>query len=399
MKKHILLHSFLRLTTCAACLFATHVGAAEGDLLEADFGSGTILRFAANGTQTTFATGLTMPVGMAFDRAGNLFVADTGTGSILEFTPAGAQITFSSEVMAGPTGLAFDAAGNLFAGEFNSGTVYKLAPDGSKSIFVSGLTNPTGLAFDRTGNLFVADLGGGTVFKVTTTGVTSSFAAGLVNPAGLAFDAAGNLFVSDLGGGAIYKFAPDGTQSTFASGLSGPAGLAFDGSGNLFAGDNTSSVILKFTPDGTMSTFASGLNTPTFIAFEPITEKFRNVSARGFVQTGDNVLIGGFILGGSALPNNAVVVRAIGPSLAAAGVTEPLQDPLLELHDGSGALIATNDNWQDTQEAQITASGLAPTDPHESVILTALPSGNYTAIVRGVGDTTGVALLEIYNPQ
>lgn len=148
-----------------------------------------------------------------------------------------------------------------------------------------------------------------------------------------------------------------------------------------------------------MSTFASGLTTPTLLAFEPIAEKFRNVSARGFVQTGDNVLIGGFILGGNALPNNAVVVRAIGPSLSASGVTNPLQDPLLELHDGSGAMIASNDNWRDTGEAQISASGFAPADPHESVILAALPAGSYTVVVRGVGDTTGVALLEVYNPQ
>jgi hypothetical protein len=139
------------------------------------------------------------------------------------------------------------------------------------------------------------------------------------------------------------------------------------------------------------------LNTPTFLAFEPVTEKFRNISARGFVQTGDNVLIGGFILGGNSLPNNAVVVRAIGPSLSASGLTAPLQDPLLELHDDSGTLIASNDNWQDTDEAQVTASGFAPADPRESVILALLPAGNFTAVVRGAADATGTALLEVYN--
>ena len=122
-----------------------------------------------------------------------------------------------------------------------------------------------------------------------------------------------------------------------------------------------------------------------------------NASARAFVHTGDNVLIAGFVVGGNSLPNTLVVVRAIGPSLSQAGVINPLPDPRLELHDASGALIASNDNWQDTQEAQIMAYGLAPADAHESVILTRLPAGGYTAVVRGVGDSAGIALAEIYN--
>ncbi len=133
------------------------------------------------------------------------------------------------------------------------------------------------------------------------------------------------------------------------------------------------------------------------LAFEPVIEKLRNISARGVVGTGDGVLIGGFIVGGNALVNNAVVARAIGPSLAQAGVTNALADPTLELHDASGALLASNDDWQDTQEAEITASGRAPTDPNESAIFATLPAGNFTAVVRGADDTTGVALIEVYS--
>ena len=129
--------------------------------------------------------------------------------------------------------------------------------------------------------------------------------------------------------------------------------LAFNASGNLFAG--TFDKILKFADDGTSSVFASSVIAGS-IAFEPGTEKLRNISARGLVGTGDDVLIGGFIVGGSALANNAVVVRAIGPSLAQAGVTNPLADPTLELRDGSGAIVASNDDWQDSQEEQITAA-------------------------------------------
>ena len=125
---------------------------------------------------------------------------------------------------------------------------------------------------------------------------------------------------------------------------------------------------------------------------------------RGFVQTGDNVMIGGFIVQG-AQPKS-VIVRAIGPELTQYGVPSAMANPTLELHDSTGALIATNDNWRTTiiggiittnQVREITASGLAPADGRESAIVAELPAGNYTAIVRGVDNTTGVALVEVYD--
>src|SRR6266404_2794160 len=118
----------------------------------------------------------------------------------------------------------------------------------------------------------------------------------------------------------------------------------------------------------------------------------RNISTRGAVETGDNVMIGGFIVGGDA--GSQVLIRAIGPSLAGAGVPNALQDPILELHDGSGNLIASNDNWKDVQQGQIEATGQAPTDDRESAIIMTLPQGSWTAIVRGKNNTTGVGLIE-----
>ena len=97
------------------------------------------------------------------------------------------------------------------------------------------------------------------------------------------------------------------------------------------------------------------------------------------------------------LATNAVVVRALGPSLSQAGVSNALADPTLELHDSSGTVITSNDDWQDTQKEQINATGLAPTDPNESAIYAALPTGAYTAVVRGTNDTTGTALVEVYS--
>ena len=121
-----------------------------------------------------------------------------------------------------------------------------------------------------------------------------------------------------------------------------------------------------------------------------------NISTRGLVGTGDDVLIGGFILGPDGGASSTILVRAIGPSLAAAQVAGPLEDPEIELYDSNGASIAFNDNWKDSQETQIGATGLAPTDDRESAILSTLAPGAYTAIVRGALDATGVGLVEVY---
>jgi hypothetical protein len=129
-----------------------------------------------------------------------------------------------------------------------------------------------------------------------------------------------------------------------------------------------------------------------------------NISTRAFVQTGDNVMIGGFIVQGNT--PKRVILRAIGPELTQYGVPNVLADPTLELHDSTGALIASNDNWQHTiiggiitsdQVDDIMASGHAPGDPRESAIIADLPAGNYTAIVRGIDTTTGIALVEAYD--
>jgi len=125
-----------------------------------------------------------------------------------------------------------------------------------------------------------------------------------------------------------------------------------------------------------------------------------NISSRGFVDTNDNVMIGGFIIGPVDRGNPRVVVRALGPSLSSSGVPNTLQNPTLELHDGSGTLISSNDDWPtDPNSSLVVANGLAPSDTRESAIFTPLTPGQYTAIVRGVGNTTGIGLIEVYNLQ
>jgi hypothetical protein len=121
-----------------------------------------------------------------------------------------------------------------------------------------------------------------------------------------------------------------------------------------------------------------------------------NVSTRGQVGTGDNIMIGGFIIGGST--SKPVLIRALGPSLAQFNVANVLADPYLELRDGNGNLVEANDDWQQSPEAAtIIADGLAPSNAKESAMAPTLAPGNYTALVKGVGDTTGTALVEVYD--
>jgi len=169
----------------------------------------------------------------------------------------------------------------------------------------------------------------------------------------------------------------------------------------LAPSNNFESAILTSLNPGNYTAIVRGVNNGTGIALVEAYDldsaagsKLGNISTRALVQTGDNVMIGGFIITGSG--QKRVIARAIGPSLAQHGITNPLQDPTLELHNGNGAVIAFNDNWRDSQQAEIQATGLAPSDDRESAVVSTLAPGSYTAIVRGKNNTIGVALVEVY---
>jgi hypothetical protein len=131
---------------------------------------------------------------------------------------------------------------------------------------------------------------------------------------------------------------------------------------------------------------------------QAVLAKLANISTRAFVNTGDNIVIAGFILGGNN-GNDRIVVRGIGPSLTAFGVPNALANPTLELRDNNAALIFANNDWQDdsAQAAELIAAGLAPTNPSESGIATALPPGLYTALLAGFNNATGVGVVEVYD--
>jgi hypothetical protein len=124
--------------------------------------------------------------------------------------------------------------------------------------------------------------------------------------------------------------------------------------------------------------------------------RLANISTRGFVQTGDNIMIGGFII---SQVQSKVIVRAIGPSLSKQGVNGALADTVLELHAANGQIIASNDDWQTDHAQEIKDTSVAPTDPRESAIVATLNPGNYTAVVRGKSNATGVALVDVYALQ
>jgi hypothetical protein len=172
--------------------------------------------------------------------------------------------------------------------------------------------------------------------------------------------------------------------------------------------DDRESAIVRTLAPGAYTAVLRGKNNTTGIAVVEAydisgdaTSVLANISTRGFVEAGDNVMIGGFIAGPANLAGTAVVARGIGPSLKTKGVSSALDDTTLEVRDVNGVLLAQNDDWaQSTSASDVQTTGLAPSDPAESaVMLPLVRPGNYTAILRGKNNTTGVGLVEIYNVQ
>jgi hypothetical protein len=170
--------------------------------------------------------------------------------------------------------------------------------------------------------------------------------------------------------------------------------------------DNNESVILATLPPAAYTVILRGVGGTTGIGLieiydfdQAISSDLANISTRGFVRVEDEVMIGGFTLGGNNMPTR-VAVRALGPSLANFGLTGLLADPTLELHNANGTVMVANDDWQDdaVSAAQLSANGLAPSDPKEAAIFLSLaPPSQFTAVVAGKNGGIGVALVEIYD--
>jgi hypothetical protein len=247
---------------CTGTIMLLATSAPAQNLFVADSNLGTVYEFTPSGARSTYASGLSLPTGLAFDSAGNLFVAEQFAGTIIKITPDGSQSTFASG-LGSPRMLVFDSAGNLFEADPGGACINEFTPQGVKTTFASGLSNPWGLAFDNAGNLLVACELANEIVKITPGGVQSVFATGLNGPGGLALDSKSNLFVTTLAGGEppqnLVKISSGGTQTLIYSGLDYPFGLAIDSSNNVFVAQNGNGTILNFGT-GAPVIFASGLN-------------------------------------------------------------------------------------------------------------------------------------------
>lgn len=270
--KIVSLYGLVGGAACAGAVLLTTYNTSAQNLLVSTYTGGNIYQIALNGTVSTFASGLSYPIGMTYDSSGNLFVANSannapGFGYIGKIALNGTQSIFASGL--DPQAVAFNSGGNLFEADYRSGNIYQFTPGGVQSTFASGLTDPISMAFDAAGNLFVgAGYGNnnGYIMKIAPNGAQSLFASGLSFPEGLTFDSAGNLYEANGNTDQIFKFTPGGTQSLFAS-VNDPNFMVFDNAGDMYVA-TVPGPIIKIAPGGAQSTLATLAGTPADIIWE-----------------------------------------------------------------------------------------------------------------------------------
>ncbi|MBS0658533.1 MAG: hypothetical protein JSR82_09860 [Verrucomicrobia bacterium] len=317
-------------------------------------------RFARTGSSFS-----TMQAEVAFENTGTVYLEGfqqfgsyRQSAGVLQFGPNGSTQTASGQPLVF-TGGAIVGTGSFQTSVTNSGNLTLGATDGS----------PTSLRFQQS---FTQDANATLTVNV---GGTADGAFGVLKVDGTA-NLAGNVVVQLVNGfrfrvGDTFQLVSAGTRNGNFASLTLPAGV-----------------------NGSLS--ASGGNVTLTITAAPASTSLINISTRARVETGDNVLIGGFVIGGTA--SKRVIVRALGPSLVPFGVSNAISNPTLRLvNSATGADLASNDNWRSAQQADIQASGFAPTNDNESAIVATLSPGSYTAIVAGVGGEQGVALVEVYD--
>jgi len=284
----------------------------------------------------------------------------------------------------------------------------------NRAIWAVGLRNPFTFGFQSgTGRLFINDVGEGTWEEINDGIAGSNYGWGLCegfcsppnpnlrDPLFEYGHGLGNTLGCAIVGGAFYnptinQFPAFYTGKYFFGDLCSGWIRLFNPSNNTatsFATGISTLVDLKVGPEGSLYYLAQGNGGRVFKI--SATSKALNISTRSQVATGENVMIGGFIITGTA--NKKVIVRALGPSLQQFNIPNTLANPVLELHGPTGALITSNDNWRDTQEAEIIQSQLAPTNDLEAAIIATLSPGSYTGIVKGNNGASGVGLVEVYD--
>lgn len=397
------------------------------------------------------------PRGLGIDSSDILYVSDTANNTIRKVTLGGVVTTFaglagvsgsadgtgSEARFFGPIGIDVGADGNVFVADTVNGTIRKISPAGVVTT-LAGLplasgsadgagqfarfASPQGVGAAANGVLYIADSGNNTIrisgavsvpLNISTRGLVQTGENVLIG----GFIVVGNepkTTVLRAIGPALAGFGVSGVLEDPVLELRAADGSVIRSNDNwqddavqrdlieasgLAPTDPAESAMVVTLDPGSYTAIVSGKNATSGVGlFEAYDidqaedSHFGNISTRGSVQTGENVLIGGFIIGG-ADAGAEVLIRAIGPSLGGQGVSGPLADPTLELRDANGDLLLSNNNWRDTQQAEIESTGLQPSDDAEAAILANLPPGGYTAIVAGVNASTGVALVEVYALQ
>jgi glucose/arabinose dehydrogenase len=316
--------------------------------------------------------------------------------------------------------------GKYFFADLCTGWIRVLNPaDNTASDFASGISTPVGVALGPDGCLYyLAQGNSGQVFRISAVQSQPMDISSRANVGTGDNVMIGGFIIAGTAGKRVIArgIGPSSNVPGFLADpvleLHGPTGALISSNDNwkttqqneimntgLAPGNDLESAIVATLQPGHYTALLMGQGGTSGVGLVEVFDldaaapsKLTNISTRAFIQTDDNRLIGGFILGGNDGAGK-VIVRGIGPSLAQPSIPNPLADPTLELRDSNGTLLQANDNWQDdaNQAAQISASGLAPTDPLESAIASSLLPGAYTAIVAGKSGGTGIGLVEIYN--
>jgi sugar lactone lactonase YvrE len=395
-----------------------------GNLFVADFMANKIYKITPAGGKSTFAFGLNGPQGMTFDRFGSLYVANSGSNTVEAFTPVGSRFTVIFNI-ASPISLTFASRPRTNANVDTRDDLYV-------ALNCSGTSTGTGsirkfTSTSETGELFASDVGcpmqlafeppRDPLLNISTrahveTGQNRELIGGFIitgtAPKTVLLRAIGpslaklNPPVPDpLPDPTLELHRPDGSTTSNNDWMDTQK-EEIQATG-LAPKDNHESAILVSLDPGNYTAIVRG-SPPTEdgIALVEVYDldlaapsTVANISSRGYVGTGNDVMIAGFIIGGG---NGAgeVIIRALGPSLTEAGVTRVLPDPVLSIHDANGERIS-NDDWADAQAIEIEATGIAPSSSLESAIVTTLTNGAYTAVVRDLNNASGVGLVEVYN--
>jgi hypothetical protein len=415
-------------------------------------GSGGILESVGNGDGTGAAAQITNPFGIAVDGSGNVYFTDDS--GLRMMTPAGAVTTlhvgFSPD-----SGIAVDANGNVFVADSGNHIVEEFSAAGVLTTLPATFSSPSGIGVDGSGNVFIADSAADTIQMISASGVLSTVAgkylydasegfgidglgtaARFNYPSGLAVKN-GLVYVADTVNNSIRVGAPNGpppipTEPAFSLPLASqtvalgstlalsvasatvptPSYQWFLGGVPIPGATDSTLLVSHLTAADSGEYYCvatNALGTATITANVNLVStadpgRLINLSCRSFAGTGANVLVAGFVVGGSGTTGSLpLLVRASGPALAPFDIANTLADPELLITDfNSRATLATNSGWNGSllialAAAEVGAFQWLDGSSHDSALLQALPGGTYTATVEGSSGDSGVALVELYD--